>query len=91
MKETISIQNLKCGGCETSVKVGLEKLEGVEKVIRVDAETGEVELELSENLDVKSLKDKLNKMGYPMVDDENTLGMKIKSYASCMVGRVTKE
>ena len=90
MVETIKIQNLKCGGCETSVKVGLEKINGVEEVLKVDSEKGEVELKLSEELDVSALKEKLNQMGYPMEDDENTLGMKIKSYASCMVGRITK-
>ena len=90
MIDKIKVQNLKCGGCETTVRIGLEKVDGVEEVVKIEAETGEIELRLSSDIDIVELKDKLNQMGYPMEDNENTLGMKIKSYASCMVGRISK-
>ena len=45
--------------------------------------------ENDENLQI--IHDKLAHLGYPVENDENSLFQKAKSYASCMIGRVTLE
>lgn len=88
MKQTIEIQNLKCGGCARTVTDGLAEVNGIVVVNKVNPDTGEVEFESNDDLNWEELKQKLHKMGYPLSDEENTLGMKVKSFASCAVGKL---
>ena len=86
MNATLSIENLKCGGCAATIKKGLLSLDHVYNV-EVSVDTSEVTYESS--TDVSEIaKEKLSKMGYPMVGDKNTLGHKAKSFVSCAIGRM---
>lgn len=86
MKQTIEIENLKCGGCASTIKKGLSGLDGVEDV-QIDVETSIVSFS-SKNENLEAVKEKLSKLGYPEVGDKNTLAHKAKSFVSCAVGRV---
>lgn len=86
MKETVIIENLKCGGCAATIKKGLLSLDNVVQV-DVSVESSEVSYEAS--VDVSSaVREKLSKMGYPIAGDKNTLGHKAKSFVSCAIGRM---
>lgn len=85
--EKIIIANLKCGGCATTIKNDLLKLEGVNEV-SVDIENDAVNVVFNDNIDRKVIIDKLHSLGYPEATAENGLLLQIKSYASCMVGRI---
>jgi len=85
--EKIIIANLKCGGCATTIKNDLLKLEGVNEV-SVDIENDAVNVVYNDNIDRKVIIDKLHSLGYPEATAENGLLLQIKSYASCMVGRI---
>lgn len=84
--EKIFIANLKCGGCATTIKNELTKLDGVIEVI-VDNETDSVEVSF-ENIERTKIIEKLHELGYPEATEENGLLLQLKSYASCVVGRV---
>lgn len=86
--EIIRIQNLKCGGCQNSIRNGLEEIEGV-KVLNINEEDSSVELEFTNDELRSKITEKLKKMGYPIEGDENQFLDKAKSYVSCMIGRVS--
>ena len=87
MKATVQIQNLKCGGCKATIVSELSKLNTV-KNISVNIEDSTVSLEYESESELTTIKSKLSKLGYPTVDENNSLLKKAKSYASCAVGRV---
>ncbi|WP_394758819.1 heavy-metal-associated domain-containing protein [Flavobacterium sp.] len=85
--EKITIANLKCGGCETTIKKGLLKIDGVTSV-KIDQETDTVHVTYDDNIEREKITNKLHSMGYPEATEENGLLLKIKSYASCMIGKI---
>ncbi len=85
--ETIYIANLKCGGCATTITKELSALQGVQHV-QVNNDTDSVEVSYDEVLDRKEITAKLHHLGYPEATEDNGLLLKLKSYASCMVGRL---
>lgn len=86
MNQNITIENLKCGGCASTIIKGLSAIEGV-KDVTVDVETSVVSFH-SEATILNDVKEKLSKLGYPEVGDKNTMLHKAKSFVSCAVGRV---
>lgn len=84
--EKIYIANLKCGGCATTITTELLKIEGVINV-QVDNENDCVEITY-DNVERQIIVNKLHNLGYPEATDENGLLLQLKSYASCMIGRV---
>ncbi|MEY4309023.1 MAG: hypothetical protein RL422_1226 [Bacteroidota bacterium] len=84
--QEIFVENIKCGGCMTSIKNALEKIKGIVKVeINLDEEkislTGD-QYQLSEVID------SLNGMGYPQ-KGENSVFKQAKSYVSCAIGKMS--
>lgn len=89
MQSTIHIQNLKCGGCASTIKNKVSELEGVAGV-EVDTSESTVRIDYSgENVLLKA-KQKLAVLGYPEVDAQNGLITQVKSFVSCAVGRLSK-
>lgn len=86
MNQNINIENLKCGGCASTIIKGLSGIDGV-KDITVDVENSMVSFS-SEEATLNAVKEKLSKLGYPEVGDKNTVLHKAKSFVSCAVGRV---
>lgn len=89
MKTEFYIENLKCGGCAATIKKGMLDLEGVTDT-NVDVEKSLVSVEVTQDIS-EEIKEKLSKLGYPVVGDKNSVLHKAKSFVSCAVGRVTKE
>lgn len=87
MRTTVVIQNLKCGGCENTIKSRLTGLGGVSEVT-VDHERSSVSFTYVSEDRMERAFEELSRMGYPVVGDPNTLGKKVKSYMSCAVGRI---
>ena len=85
--EKIIIANLKCSGCETTIKKGLLKIDGVTSV-KINQETDTVHVTYDDNVEREKITNKLHSMGYPEATEENGLLLKIKSYASCMIGKI---
>jgi copper chaperone CopZ len=84
--EEIIIANLKCSGCATTIKNNLMKLPGIQDVNVVNDE--DKVIVSYDNLDRSAITEKLHSLGYPEATEENGLLLQLKSFASCMVGRV---
>ncbi len=82
----IIVANLKCNGCETTIKKELLKLVGISKV-DVDIESDIVEVFYSDIAREKIIQ-KLHSLGYPEATEKNGLLNQLKSYTSCMVGKI---
>lgn len=85
--EEFKIANLKCDGCETTIKKGLLKIEGVSSV-KIDNDKDTVTVTYDDSLDKVKITNKLHSLGYPEATEENGLLLKLKSYASCMMGKM---
>ncbi len=69
MKEIeINVKGMVCGGCEKRVINAVSSIEGVENVI-ANHETGKVDIVYKESIDVQSIKDKIEDIGFEVVED----------------------
>lgn len=85
----IKIDNLKCGGCETSILKGLGAISGISDVV-VNHEYQTVRFTGEESLR-QIVADKLRTMGYPEKDTLHGIQAGIanaKSFVSCAIGRI---
>lgn len=90
IKENILVANLKCSGCANTIKRNISELPGVQSV-EVDPDTDMVSVAYEDSLQRDSITKKLSSLGYPEATEENGLLMQLKSYASCMIGRINKD
>ena len=87
--EKILVANLKCGGCENTIKTKISEIEGVESVM-VNHDEDAVIINYDGKATREDFTKKLHSIGYPEATEENGLLLKLKSYASCVVGRINK-
>ena len=85
--EEITIANLKCNGCASTIKKEILKLEGVTGV-EVELEKDHIQVSAEDSTERSSIVAKLHALGYPEETEKNGLLLQLKSYSSCMVGRV---
>lgn len=85
--EEIVIANLKCNGCATTISNELLKINGVQNV-KVNHETDTVLATMADDVARTTLVQKLHDLGYPEATEKNGLLLKLKSYSSCMLGRI---
>ncbi|RAJ16400.1 heavy-metal-associated domain-containing protein [Olleya aquimaris] len=89
MKTSIIIQNLKCGGCAHTITTKLSEIKNITN-INVDEEDSKVSFSYINETDAFTVKDALKSLGYPSIDDTNSLTSKAKSFASCAKGKFLK-
>lgn len=87
MKQLFVLENIKCGGCETTIKKALLKMPGVQQVT-VDLEKGTVAIE--GNPDTGAVLGRLSGLGYPQKANYSLLN-KAKSYYSCSIVKIGKK
>ncbi|TMU54781.1 heavy-metal-associated domain-containing protein [Flagellimonas algicola] len=86
MKIEFQVQNLKCGGCANTIVSKLEAMEDV-KEVQVNPDSGMVKVSYGAEPTAAVLREKLRTLGYPVLEDDNGVLLKAKSYISCAVGR----
>lgn len=86
---TIEIQNLKCGGCAHTITSNLNSLENISDVV-INDEKSQVSFSYLTEVDMEKVYKKLKTLGYLVVGEENSLGLKAKSYVSCAIGKINK-
>ena len=89
MKQTFKVQNVKCGGCASTLIKSLKDEFGI---IEVNLELNPREITLDINDDKKEdLKLKLRNLGYPLSSDElsgfEKAATTAKSFVSCAIGK----
>lgn len=85
----LHVDNLKCGGCASTIRHRVQEFSGVTNVL-VDPEAGMVEVSHDGTLERDQVAALLMRLGYP---ERGTGGAfeKAKSYISCAIGRVKSE
>lgn len=84
----IFIQNLKCGGCASTITKKLSSL-NIVKTVQVNVEEAKVEVELFDENALSNIKAKLSSLGYPEQTEKNSIGKKAKSVLSCSIGKLS--
>ncbi len=84
-KLELFVENIKCGGCMTSIKKGILELSGV-KNVEIALEEEKITIE-GDHLNRAAISKKLDGMGYPEKGN-NTLFKEAKSYVSCAMGKM---
>ena len=89
MNTSITVQNLKCGGCANTITTKLAELQNISD-INIDVDNSIVAFSHNNDADVAIVKDKLKALGYPSIDDDNNLVSKAKSFVSCATGKFSQ-
>lgn len=85
--EEIILANIKCAGCATTIKTELLKLDGM-LAVEVFNEQDMVKVSYNDSANRQLIIDKLHSLGYPEATEKNGLLLQLKSYTSCMIGKV---
>ena len=92
MSYQISVENIKCGGCASTIRSKLESMQGVD-TIDVDIEAGIVNVDGNESTR-EAVSAKLLQLGYPESGTAEGIAAakaKAKSFVSCAVGRLSAD
>ncbi len=93
MQKTYEVQNVKCGGCASTLKKSLAEGFG-EVEVDLDVTPRKITLDIDPDRE-EALKLALRKIGYPLVGDElgtfATIETKAKSFVSCAIGKMGAE
>ncbi|UCB55051.1 MAG: heavy-metal-associated domain-containing protein [Thiotrichales bacterium] len=92
MAYQIKVENIKCGGCASTIRSKLESMDGIEN-IDVDIAEGIVSVEGSED-SRNAATARLLKLGYPESGTAEGIAAakaRAKSFVSCAVGRMSKD
>ena len=87
--DNITVNNLKCGGCENTIKMTLKKMAGVENV-NINSENSQISVVHDESVTHNMLARALKAMGYPETGTTEGLDAVLtnaKSFVSCAIGR----
>lgn len=85
---SIVVQNLKCGGCASTIENKLNNLFNIYNV-EVDVEKSVVTFEYTDDLVLLGAKETLKILGYPEAGEANSFGTKAKSFVSCAMGKMS--
>ncbi|WP_341214595.1 heavy-metal-associated domain-containing protein [uncultured Wocania sp.] len=88
MKTSIIVQNLKCGSCVNTI---ISKLSSINTIsdLQVDVEDSKVSFSYINTDDALMVKEKLKGLGYPSVEESNSLTSKARSFVSCSTGKLS--
>ncbi len=90
MQQTFQVENVKCGGCASTLKTKLLDAFG-EVEVNLETMPREITLDIEENK-IDALRHALRGLGYPMSDEKlnlfETTTTKAKSFVSCAIGKV---
>lgn len=87
MEKQFILENIKCEGCESTIKKALLKMPGIEDVA---IDIAKATVTVKGNPDNSAVLSKLHSLGYPE-RGHNSMLIKAKSYYSCAVGKVNKK
>ncbi|MEO5790267.1 heavy-metal-associated domain-containing protein [Gelidibacter sp.] len=72
MKTSILVQNLKCGGCASTISSKISTIENISN-LHIDVEEKKVSFNYLNDADILIVKEKLKHLGYPSIEDNNSL------------------
>ena len=88
MTSVIPVQNLKCSGCAKTIISKLEEIPAITNVT-VSVESSSVKFDILNQENISTVKNKLKSIGYPSIDQDNSVLSKAKSFVSCASGKLS--
>jgi len=88
MQNSIIVQNLKCGGCAKTISSKITVIPNITG-ITMDIDTATLSFTSDGPESSLKVKEKLKRIGYPAIDEENSLTSKAKSFVSCATGKMS--
>ncbi|MBF0266010.1 MAG: heavy-metal-associated domain-containing protein [Gammaproteobacteria bacterium] len=90
MKQTFEVDNVKCGGCASTLQKSL--IDDFGKVeVNLDVMPRQITLEINDD-QLDKLSQKLKSVGYPLSSDNlsglENVSTKAKSFVSCAIGKM---
>ncbi|MFN2262348.1 MAG: heavy-metal-associated domain-containing protein [Psychroflexus sp.] len=89
MQTNITIQNLKCGGCASTITKKLQNIDDISN-LNIDVEASKVQFEYNSKNTLEKVKVQLTKLGYPEAGNQNSMMNKAKSFVSCATGKMNQ-
>jgi len=92
MAYQINVENIKCGGCASTIRTKLEAMDGIDS-IDVEIDAGIVSVVAADDTRA-AVTEKLLTLGYPETGTAEGIAAakaKAKSFVSCAVGRMSGE
>lgn len=89
MRHFIDVENVKCGGCASTIGREIRKIDGVEDV-NIDIERGRISIDAPKDARA-TLVAALRDCGYPEVgstDGLDSVAARAKSFVSCAIGKM---
>jgi copper chaperone len=87
--EEIIVANTNCNGCIAAIRKELLKLDNVSAAeVFIDRDTVKITYDNRGNNKARII-NRLYELGYPEATEENGLLTQVKSYTSCMIGRLS--
>jgi copper chaperone len=83
----VVVANLNCGGCINIVTKKIKEYKGVNQVM-VNLESGEITIEHDGENFREEFVSTLLDLGYPEATEKNGLLTQLKSYGSCLTGKI---
>ena len=81
------VKNIRCGGCANTISKKIKDAFSLEDV-NINIEEGIINIDVKQEQEDEVYKTLLS-LGYPKNEDENTFGVKAKSFVSCAIGKVS--
>ncbi len=89
IKEKFVVANLKCNGCASTIKSELLQTPGI-FAVEVNLEQDSVTVDYEKIVRDTVVKQLLG-LGYPEATEKNGLLLQLKSYSSCLTGKVKNQ
>ena len=89
MNNSVIVQNLKCGGCASTIINNISSIPHISDV-KVEVQESAITFNALNDEDVSTIIEKLKKLGYPSIEDANSFTSKAKSFVSCATGKISK-
>ena len=90
MKQTFEVDNVKCGGCASTLKKSLVDEFG-EVDVNLDVMPRQITLDIDDEK-INQLAEKLKSIGYPLSSENlsslENVSTKAKSFVSCAIGKI---
>jgi len=93
LRYTVEVNNVRCDGCANTIKTALKKAGFEDISVDLSCEPRKVTVHVEDEALLAHFRAILRKLGYPLCDEEISLGdsaaLKAKSFVSCVVGKLS--
>ena len=90
MKTTLTVQNLKCGGCVNTITRKLSEIKNIYS-IEVDKIASTVTFRYKDPDEALLVREKLKTLGYTVANDKNSVVSRANSLISCAGGKLRSQ